>query len=663
MKIMNPKENIPAFYLLTLLFFCLLLLSPIFGVVYVNKNATGANNGNSWTDAYTTIQAGINDADIANEEVWVVKGTYYEAIVMKSGVKLYGGFNGTETSRSQRNWTTNITTIDGSTARGGLPAYHTVTMDSITSSTIDGFNITGGNANGPTDSDKAGGGVLCANLNNSNTITNNTISGNSATYGGGILCYQSSPAITNNTISGNSASDGGGIYCYYSSPTITNNTISGNSASDSGGISCDNSSPTITNNTISGNSASNGGGIYCYYSSPAIITNNTISGNSAVDSGGIYCENSSPTITNNTISGNSASNHCGGIFCDNSSPAITNNTITGNSAGDGGGGIYCYKNSSPAITNNTISGNSASGGGGILCENSSPTITNNIISGNSASGAGGISCENSSPIITNNIISGNSASSGGGIYCYYSSPTITNNTISGNSASYICGGIHCNNSSPTIKNTIFYNNNKYDIYEPDFNSDPMVSYNDFYGNPDGVYYDEGLFAYTSVSAMDSSIPECSNNIGLNPLFVGDTLNGGIWTASAVYSSNSFQTTLTNSSASWTTNIHAGRLLNPDTTQNKQFVTVSNTKTMISVWGDATSIAHIGDTYKIFDYHLRSDSPCIDAGCLISGLTEDFEGDPRPINGTIQVRGDGSDYDIGADEYNRSVEVDNWILYK
>ncbi|MCX7001186.1 MAG: hypothetical protein NT106_12970, partial [Candidatus Sumerlaeota bacterium] len=86
------------------------------GVVYVNKNATGANNGNSWADAYTTIQAGINDADVANDEVWVAQGTYPEAITMLSGVKLYGGFNGTETLRSQRNWTTNVTTIDASTA-------------------------------------------------------------------------------------------------------------------------------------------------------------------------------------------------------------------------------------------------------------------------------------------------------------------------------------------------------------------------------------------------------------------------------------------------------------------------------------------------------------------------------------------------------------------
>jgi len=536
------KNHLFSNYLLILiLLFCSILQLSVQGVVYVNKNATGANNGNSWADAYTIIQAGIDDADIANEEVWVAKETYYEAIVMKSGVKLYGGFNGTETLRDQRNWTTNVTKIDGSTARGGLPAYHVVIMNSITNSIIDGFTITGGNANGG-GTNYYGGGIFCYNLNDTNLITNNTITGNSAKYGGGIDCYESS------------------------SPDITNNTISGNSANDyGGGILCDaSSSPAITNNTISGNSvAYYGGGISCYSSSPA-ITNNTISGNSANSGGGIFCDtSSSPAITNNTISGNSVAYYGGGISCwDNSSPAITNNTISGNSAGYGGGGIYCYSS-----------------------------------------------------------------------------------------------------SSPKIRNTIFYNNNKYDIYEYDTSSDPIVSYNDFYGNTDGIYYDEGTTPYTSVSAMDSAIPECSNDIGLNPLFVGGTISGGTWTATPVYSSNSFQTTLTNSSASWTTNKHAGRLLNPDTTQNKQFVIVSNTSTTINVWGDVTPLAHIGDTYKIFDYHLRSDSPCIDAGCFISGLTKDFEGDPRPINGTIQVRGDGSDYDIGADEYNRSVEVDNWILYE
>ena len=51
-----------------------------------------------------------------------------------------------------------------------------------------------------------------------------------------------------------------------------------------------------------------------------------------------------------------------------------------------------------------------------------------------------------------------------------------------------------------------------------------------------------------------------------------------------------------------------------------------------------------------DYHLRANSPCIDAGGSASLVTQDFEGDPRPMDGTTEPRGDGSDFDIGADEF-------------
>jgi hypothetical protein len=177
-----------------------------------------------------------------------------------------------------------------------------------------------------------------------------------------------------------------------------------------------------------------------------------------------------------------------------------------------------------------------------------------------------------------------------------------------------------------------------------------VSYNAFYGNADGIYYDEGTTAYTTVGDMDLAIPECSNNLGVYPYFVGDMLYGGTWTADGVYDSATCQTTLTNSSAPWIVNEHAGRFLNPDILQNLQFAIASNTESTMNIWGDASAIAQMGDSYKIFDYHLLITSTCLDAGCLIVGLTEDFEGDPRPYDATSQPRGDGSDYDIGADEY-------------
>ncbi|MCB9782012.1 MAG: hypothetical protein H6751_03495 [Candidatus Omnitrophica bacterium] len=56
-----------------------------------------------------------------------------------------------------------------------------------------------------------------------------------------------------------------------------------------------------------------------------------------------------------------------------------------------------------------------------------------------------------------------------------------------------------------------------------------------------------------------------------------------------------------------------------------------------------------------DFRLMPDSFCIDSGALIADVTEDFEGNPRPILSTNGSRGDGSGYDIGAFEFNGVVE--------
>lgn len=51
-----------------------------------------------------------------------------------------------------------------------------------------------------------------------------------------------------------------------------------------------------------------------------------------------------------------------------------------------------------------------------------------------------------------------------------------------------------------------------------------------------------------------------------------------------------------------------------------------------------------------DFYLTPDSPCIDAGCYIEISTRDFEDNLRGYDGSNEPRGDGSNYDIGADEY-------------
>ncbi len=282
--------------------------------LYVKANATGSNNGTSWTNAYTSLQSALTAA-VATDEIWVAAGTYYPtagidrsiSFVMKNSVKIYGGFAGigTETSLSQRNYSTNITILSGDIGTVSVNtdnSYHVVSNSNLNNTAIlDGFTITKGNANGGIGNSNGGG---MYNGFSSPTITNCTFTANAANRGGGMYNSSSSPTITNCTFSANTATFGGGMYNDGSSPTITNCTFSANTGSSSGGGIENNisSSPTITNCTFSANTAYAGGGIDNFGSNSTTIANCTFSANTATfGGGGIYYSSSSSGTIKNSI--------------------------------------------------------------------------------------------------------------------------------------------------------------------------------------------------------------------------------------------------------------------------------------------------------------------------------------------------------------------------
>jgi len=262
------------------------------------REFTGVQNitQDTW---YKTIQAAINDAN-DGDDIEVAAGTYYEDVNFSGkGARLY--------SSGGRD----VTTID---ANG---AYHAVKCVSgeDANTILEGFTITGGNANGPVDSDQRGGGMY--NSGSSPTVTNCIFSGNSADFkGGGMSNYYSSPTVTNCIFSGNSASSkGGGMYNEKSNLTVNNCSFIGNSGYEGGGMHTDWWNPTVANCTFSGNVATYGGGMNNNVSSP-LVTNCTFRGNSADYGGGMYNNNDIgiPTVTNCTFSGNSAIVDGGGMY-------------------------------------------------------------------------------------------------------------------------------------------------------------------------------------------------------------------------------------------------------------------------------------------------------------------------------------------------------------
>ncbi|HPO61758.1 MAG TPA: choice-of-anchor Q domain-containing protein [Candidatus Kapabacteria bacterium] len=395
---------------------------PEYTKIFVNVDMPNDSSDGfvSWSRAKKSFQSALEIASYG-DTIWVAAGTYKPTSTydmddttcnyhfrMKNGVKIYGGFAGTENPATfdlaDRDFTANETILSGDllgndefdiNQHGFIDTtgddncyhvfYHPDTLGLDNTAILDGFTIKGGNADGD--------------------------------YG---------------------FANGGGIYNITSSPKLTNLILTNNFADDDGGgiYNTDNSEPVLTNITIIYNFAYNGGGMFNENSSPS-ITNTTISNNVADYGAGIVNnENSSPTITNSIISYNNAESYCGGILNEYySSPILTDVIITYNSSMYEGGGIVNVENSSPFLTNVTISYNSSLlyGGGIINIDESSPIITNAIISNNSSMYGGGIcNMENSTPTITNSTISYNSAMYGGGISNMTSLPTINNSIIWGN---------------------------------------------------------------------------------------------------------------------------------------------------------------------------------------------------------------------------------------
>ncbi len=113
-------------------------------------------------------------------------------------------------------------------------------------------------------------------------------------------------ALSGLTITGGSALAGGGLE-NSGTITLTDCTISGNSASSFGGGLWDAGTATLTDCTISGNSANFGGGVSAY--GPLTLTACTVSGNSAAYGGGVFLVSSPDSLTtigDTIVAGNAA---------------------------------------------------------------------------------------------------------------------------------------------------------------------------------------------------------------------------------------------------------------------------------------------------------------------------------------------------------------------
>ena len=149
---------------------------------FVKHDATGNNDGSSWDNAFTSLDNALQSSN-SGDQIWVAAGTYKPggstpsvdtSFSFPHDLELYGGFTGTETLFSERDWTANETILSGDHDGNDTPnnfqdnrtdnSKHVMWLtDTVTTaSVIDGFTFRNGNTEPSTGAgdNRRGGGIL-----------------------------------------------------------------------------------------------------------------------------------------------------------------------------------------------------------------------------------------------------------------------------------------------------------------------------------------------------------------------------------------------------------------------------------------------------------------------------------------------------------------------
>lgn len=326
--------------LLLLLFLCIPTFFNAQTVRYVSPAGNG--NGTSWSLAFGSLASALQQSQ-SGDEIWVAQGTYRPttgtdataSFVFKNGVKIYGGFLGTETSLSSRADNSGTTTIL-SGALSGTARSQVILKVSGASSTLnllDGFTIQGANW---TMANPALGGSGIQILNSTLELRNVIVRDNT------LLVPNAGQISTENLVGG------AGIYGYQSNLKLDNVTIKDNILNFN--------ATSYVNGAIGG-----GAGIYLSkgtldFKKGTIDRNVLTYENMVCTGGGAYLHNLTDVQLERVM--------------------VSNNKVFGEQNGKGGG-IYTMQSTNVKLVNNIFHGNYASGGGAAVAFYFTSAVTTN----------------------------------------------------------------------------------------------------------------------------------------------------------------------------------------------------------------------------------------------------------------------------------------------
>jgi hypothetical protein len=435
-----------AIVTLTVLFSILCGLNRAQGTTrFVKEGASGS--GASWADASGDLLAMINaSSGLGTDEVWVAAGTYNpgtartDTFSLKSGVQVFGGFDGTETMLGQRDVEGNLTILSGEIGDTQDPtdnSYHVVTANAVSAqpeTRLDGFTI----RDGFDDSTGSGAGIRVSGSASSPRIANCTIENNTAAtlnggQGGGVYSnsLDGQPQFENCLFRDNQARiRGAGLYIErailltMTGCVFENNSTTANGSPAPGGgalyVWATTNETRVTDcqfigNTSAATTAAGGGGALVSRSvlelRGCLFDDNTATFSAG---GALYADSgATTTIVDCTFTNNGCATNGGGAALGGGNFHIVNCTFLNNTAELNAGGVNFVKPDDFAtMTTCLFAGNSATTGNGGAMEGvagaafDTPLIATNltVVNNHADLRFGGISIQRSDGIFVANSV-------------------------------------------------------------------------------------------------------------------------------------------------------------------------------------------------------------------------------------------------------------------
>ncbi len=592
--------------------------------IHVKHDANGANNGTSWNDAYTDLQMAFDNSK-KGDQVWIAAGTYKPTITGDTAdayfrfphdLKVYGGFDGTETALEQRDWLTNQSILSGDHLGDDIDddfdnnrvdnSRHVMWLtDTVTNATIiDGLTFRNGNTEPQSGSgnDRRGGGLLTL---GAPIIRNCYFTQNYGYFGGGLYprgAAATGVQILDCTFENNEGGSGAAFYINSDTATVGRCHFANNHVLNSGGAIYNgvDDDMHIFDCTFSSNSTSDfrGGAVYNTFS-PTLIERCTFDRNRAPNSSGgaVQIRNSDDTDPIRTV-------------------VIRDCEFTNNDA-RWGGAVGTYDRRSISIIDNcSFSGNfgSSSGGAGTNAFGATSNYVNCTFESNTSPIGGALYSQNDSSVVnvTACIFSSNIADERGGAINISGDDepaamlplpilTIVNSEFQGNSSKEQAGAINIGNANLQLTSSV-------------------LTYN-FTENLDGV---GGALSLNCNDSLDCEYRILNSTLSLNTAFVGAGISSWKQTengTAVLYLQNTI-------------------LENPD---GANYEIEDGTPTVMSdggnLCGDISLEDELSNTNDVsniapgfvdpaFNFRLRDDSPAVNTGIDDNAPDTDFEGNPR-----------------------------------